>query len=144
MLPDTRKISEITGAKQTQCSCNACKHMCHKQSCIGTPNDILTLANNGFSEHLISTVWAAGLIIGMPLIDMVQIGYDEQKKQCPLLTEGGLCRLHALDIKPTEGVLSDMHGTNKNAGPRMLIMVANSWLLDRNKKSIALLNKLIK
>lgn len=142
MLPDTIAISQATGAKPTSCSCGSCKNMCRTQICIGTPNDMLTIANNGFAPYFTGTIWAAAVMIGIRPVGMIQLRYDKARRCCSMLNEDGLCRLHALGIKPTEGVLSDMHQTNVHSGAKAVLQVAAEWINPKNIKTIRILEKL--
>ena len=79
--------------------------MCKRMPCIGTPQDILNLANNGYSQNLAATMWAVGANdLGWPVIPMVQI---EQLPDggCPFFIDN-LCALHDIGLKPTEGRLA--------------------------------------
>jgi hypothetical protein len=72
---------------------------------LGTPDDILKLINAGYTDKLALTHWAVGLFIGkLPFaIPMVQIRQTD--KGC-IFFKDGLCELHELGLKPTEGRLS--------------------------------------
>jgi hypothetical protein len=102
-------IEEATGLPESACSCNRCQGACHIIPCIGTPQDILNLVNNGHTDKLIRTTWLAGVRVGMPPVEMIQIRYDHQRRRCPMLTDQGLCSLHQDGLKPLEGKLSSCY-----------------------------------
>src|ERR1700722_14752638 len=142
MLPDTIKISKMSGCKPNACSCNKCSDMCRRQVCIGTPNDMLTVANNGFSEYLVSSLWLVGLQIGIPPMEMVQIKFDTKKRRCSMLTDEGLCKLHDLGLKPTEGVLSSMHHNSDKEMKQGYIMYSTIialWTAKWSQKTVRIL-----
>lgn len=97
------KISANSGRVPTSCTCNHCKEQC-KTPCLGTPADILKLINAGYIEKLDLTLWVQGYVLKKcPLIPMVQA--IRTKDGCVFL-KNGLCELHDLGLKPTQGILS--------------------------------------
>lgn len=87
---------------ETACKCDACKQMCRRSVCFGTPNDILQLINGGFEDKLQVSYWLDLEWNGhWPLITPIQLDNG-----CIFLTTDGLCHLHDLKLKPTEGRLS--------------------------------------
>lgn len=143
MLTELEQIKRATGREPSSCACNTCKSMCHIAPCIGTPEDILRLINNGYVHYLAPTQWEAGLERGIPVTYMFQVRFDKKKKHCSLLDENNMCRLHLEGIKPTEGVLS--HCTPPPAGAMFFLpdAVAATWHLARNAKPISLILKAI-
>jgi len=130
------KIMRRTGRKPSFCKCVKCKSQC-STPCLGTPEDIQKLVDAGFKDRLKATTWAAGII--MELIDepinMVQATYDEEKKACTFFNNG-LCELHDLGLKPTEGKLSYHTITKENYTPQKALSwnVAKEWIGFFDKK----------
>lgn len=90
------KIVRKTGMKQRECKCKLCKSQC-ASPCKGTPEDMVKLLASGFQNKIMKTTFQ-GTSILTPL-------YDSEKKSCVFFTDG-LCELHDLGLKPTEGKLS--------------------------------------
>lgn len=120
-----------TQLKPNSCSCNKCKNMCKTCPCLGTPEDIYKLVVSGYGNRLSRTTYVTGMIMGAidRPISMVQPLFDEEKNQCTFLNSDGLCELHDLGLKPTEGklvsctpeVVSDFKET-------INFKVASTWL----------------
>lgn len=99
-----QKITSVTGRRVSECSCEKCKKQC-RIPCLGTPHDILRLIEAGYADKLAFTHWAVGMMLdklSMP-IPMVQI---KQTENGCIFFKNGLCELHDLGLKPTEGRLS--------------------------------------
>lgn len=98
------KIKKNTGRKEVECSCELCQKQC-KVPCLGTPDDILRLLEAGYRDKLSVSYWMVGLLLGkLPAkVPMVQAIQTEQG--CVFFKDG-LCELHSLGLKPTEGKLS--------------------------------------
>lgn len=83
----------------TSCSCYKCKQMCKTSPCIGTPEDILRLYLNGYKESLKPVEWIDLQWNGFwPVIAPIKT-----ESGCIFLTESGLCKLHDVNLKPSEG-----------------------------------------
>lgn len=125
------KIIRKTGRKPSECKCNTCKAQCTKQVCLGTPEDILKLIDAGFKDRLMSTGWGAGILMGVTneVIEMVQPMYDKEKGACTFFNNG-LCELHELGLKPTEGKLShhSMKVDNYDHKKALSWNVAKEWI----------------
>lgn len=123
------KIIRKTGRKPVCCKCQECKKQCMRAPCLGTPDDILKLIEAGFADKLALTHWATGLFLGRVnyTIRMIQAIATEQG--C-IFFENGLCQLHDLGLKPTEGKLShhmiklDNYQFNKS----LSWQVAKTWI----------------
>lgn len=127
-------ISHKTGRKPCVCACLKCKSQCHTP-CLGTPQDILKLIENGYGDKLELTGWAVGILMGVcdHTIGMVQakvVGdwcafYDPTT---------GLCTIHDKGLKPTEGKLSSHKIQPDNWIPKKSISynVAKEWEDTRN------------
>ena len=144
-LSPLQRIMQATGRKPSECKCNLCKRQCHTP-CLGTPQDILRLINTGYASRLSPTLWAAGIVLGVtnteiPMIQarcedgawgsLIDVGAD---CHCTFYTKDGLCELHALGLKPTEGRLS--HHTiridNFRASKSVSWAVVREWLRPEN------------
>ena len=80
--------------------------MC-KTPCLGTPEDIMKLMEAGFSDRLAPTLWAVGVLYGTHKepVKMMQPILDEETGYCTFFKDG-LCTLHDLGLKPTEGAMA--------------------------------------
>jgi hypothetical protein len=95
-----------SGFEPNQCACNSCQSMCKNTPCIGTPDDIMNIIEAGYGDRVEKTLWVAGVKNGPPPTEMIQPSFDQQRGCCTFLTESGLCELHELGLKPTEGRLA--------------------------------------
>lgn len=93
----------IENYKESECSCDTCKNMC-KTPCIGTPEEMLAISKAGFSKRLAVTSWATGLILGTHdrVVTIIAPLFDQKKGFCTFYQDG-MCELHSLGLKPTEG-----------------------------------------
>lgn len=125
-----QKIIRKTGKKITQCKCHQCRKQC-AHPCIGTPDDMVRIAAAGYKDRLNEISWETGITFGLcnqPII-MVAPVYDQAKKSCTFFTNG-LCELHHLGLKPTEGKLSHHSTTAETFNPRKSIAwaCAKEWI----------------
>ena len=138
------KIREESGVKPSACSCKKCVNMCKTCPCLGTPQDILNLINNGYTDKLAPTLWAAGLIQGVPPIPMVQLRQSDSGR-CIMLGSDDLCKLHDLNLKPTEGTLAScgMQQAYKlqiiEKRPPLSLIIAKLWTSKDNMKTVGLI-----
>lgn len=139
-MTDLERISEKTGRKPSACACNTCVQQC-KIPCLGTPQDILTLINNGYADALAPTAWAAGIVMGLMDRPIYMVQLKQEESGC-ILFKDGRCTIHSLGIKPTEGVLSN-HIPTINTIP-ISLAVALEWEDARNNKALELIIKAIK
>lgn len=137
---ELKEIIRRTGRKPIECKCAKCRSQCFQTPCLGTPYDIVKLLLNGYHESLIHTVWAVGMVVGsgIPPVEMIQL---EQGKSGCVLFKDGLCPLHDLGLKPTEGRLSshEIKADNFNFRKSLAYNVAKEWLKDSNKDIVRLL-----
>lgn len=122
----------MSAIEETACSCDTCKSMCKIQPCIGTPEDILKLIQAGHAKKLAQSSWLIGVLSGTTdnPVDMIQLLALEDGS-CTFLDEKGLCTLHELNLKPTEGKLShhDDHLTfSGNFEDTINYKVAMTWV----------------
>lgn len=108
------KIVRRTGKKLISCKCQLCKSQC-MQPCKGTPEDIKKLIDAGYGDRLMQ--------VNVFGIDIITPKYDEDKKSCTFFTNG-LCELHDLELKPTEGKLSHHSTSLMNFNPKKSLTVA--------------------
>jgi hypothetical protein len=92
------------------CSCPECKAMCERRPCWPTPEDAQRLINAGLADRLMLDWWfdhAQNKTVHVltPAIAGREAGQAPAipSGRCTFLNEQGLCRLHDLDLKPTEG-----------------------------------------
>lgn len=128
-----QKIIRRTGRKPVECKCQECKKQC-RTPCLGTPQDILKLVEAGYTDKLMPTHWAVGLVLGklsytIPMIQAIQT--DEG--WC-IFHKDGLCSLHELGLKPTEGRLShhSIKPENYVFSKGLAYNVAKEWLDSSN------------
>ena len=118
-------MSDLGQFKETVCSCKKCKDACQR-TCWPIPGEADSLIDAGYSARLMLDHW-----VGSPSGD----GYEDVEILCPatpgyeglrapevswlaafggsnplfggcVFFEGGLCELHVLGLKPSEGRLS--------------------------------------
>lgn len=132
--------------KDTACACDTCKNMCKIQPCIGTPKDIAKLILAGHGEKIAKTTWMVGVLTGTTAVptDMYQIMANDDNS-CPFLDENDLCKLHDVDLKPTEGRLSHHDDAETFTGDfkdTVNYKVAMSWVdEDNNNRAMLMLVK---
>lgn len=133
-MTEYEEIKQTTGTVETSCTCSQCKNHCRRVPCVGTPDDIVRLINAGFIHKLAATLWMAGLSSGIPVTQIISPLYNKQKRSCEFFTTDGLCELHTLGLKPTEGKLASHNArivSNVNDHPGFY--VASKWRLPQNK-----------
>jgi hypothetical protein len=118
-------------AVEHSCSCKACKGMCKKTPCLGTPSDILKIIEAGYKKEIASTYWAAGVVHGQGPIEMFQ-PFQNKNGRCVFLDCNDLCKLHDKGLKPIEGRLA----SHKQKGTPLAFFVARTWLFKRNDETI--------
>ena len=131
------KIIRKTGRKPIGCKCQECKKQCLRTPCLGTPDDILSLIDAGFIDKLALTEWATGLFLGRVNYTIRMIQAQKLEKGC-IFFENGLCQLHDLGLKPTEGKLS--HHTikldNYQFNKSISWQVAKTWIDEQNVEKV--------
>ena len=131
------KIIRESGREPNICSCPICQSQCMRTPCLGTPEDILKLIEAGFADKLTPTEWATGLFLGKLgfAVKMIQIRRTEHG--CVFFKDG-LCVLHDLNLKPTEGRLSHhtIKAENFNFDKSLTWQVAQTWLEEENRYDI--------
>lgn len=132
-----QKIIRKSGRKPSNCKCRACKDQC-RTPCLGTPQDIMRLIEAGYADKVMPTQWLVGMVLG-------KIDYPIQMVQAIQMDEGwcvfhkdGLCELHNLSLKPTEGRLSHHAVKSENYvfSKGLAYNVAKEWLSYGNQELI--------
>lgn len=130
------KIIRKTGRKPVECRCERCRTQC-KTPCLGTPEDILRLIEAGYGDRLAITEWAVGILHGKLDRPVLMVQAIQTEEGCTFF-HNGLCELHTLGLKPTEGKLS--HHTikpeNYNFSKWLPWQVAKVWLSAENQDVI--------
>ena len=134
MRNNLQKIISKTGRKPTGCKCESCKNQC-RTPCLGTPEDIQRLIEAGYKDKLKPTIWLVGMVLGRlnHPIHMIQATITDDG-WCVFRQNDGLCSLHNLGLKPTEGKLShhSIKAENFNFSKGLSYNVAKEWLEPRN------------
>ena len=133
METSLQRIMRKTGRKPIECKCQKCKQQC-KTPCLGTPEDILRLINAGYKERLAVTHWWVGIARGKLDFPVIMIQARQEENGYCTFYHDGLCELHDLGLKPTEGRLSHHSITKENFrfGKSLSWNVAKEWMDMRN------------
>ena len=133
METSLQRIMRKTGRKPIECKCQKCKQQC-KTPCLGTPEDILRLINAGYKERLAITHWWVGIARGKLDFPVIMIQARQEENGYCTFFRDGLCELHDLGLKPTEGRLSHHSITKENFkfGKSLSWNVAKEWMDMRN------------
>lgn len=134
MKEEVERIKKLVNINHDEweksCTCEHCKNMC-KVPCIGTPRDIEAIIDAGYADKLAMTKWMVGKIYANePPIDMIQP--LSENGWCLFRKPDGLCELHDLGLKPTEGVLASCKEKNIEYKDSVLRAVAHEWVRDEN------------
>lgn len=142
MKEEVERIKKMVGIDhdrwEQSCTCEHCKNMC-RAPCIGTPKDIEAIIDAGYAYKLKETKWMVGKIMaGEEPIDMIQptvVG-----GWCAFRRADGMCELHGLNLKPTEGVLASCKVLEEDNIPTyetsVLRAVAHEWIKIENFATI--------
>ena len=99
------------------CDCSACKELCQRVPCLGTPKEIAAIIANGYAKSDELVVSSAN----DPSLDFTVVKprgdhpTDPTQGTCVYYKEGK-CMLHDAGLKPIEGRVA-IHGKNN---PRLL------------------------
>lgn len=131
------RIVKKTKIKPKSCKCSKCKTQCITAPCLGTPEDIWNLIQAGYIDMIKPTIWGAGIAMGVTnqLIEMYQAEFVNNE-YCTFFVNG-LCSLHNVGLKPTEGKLS-YHEPQNMYNPQLNLtwLVAKEWIDVRNQETI--------
>ena len=133
METSLQRIMRKTGRRPIECKCQKCKQQC-KTPCLGTPEDILRLIKAGYKERLAITHWWVGVARGKLDFPVIMIQARQEENGYCTFFHDGLCELHDLGLKPTEGRLSHHSITKENFkfGKSLSWNVAKEWMDMRN------------
>ena len=133
METSLQRIMRKTGRKPIECKCQKCKQQC-KTPCLGTPEDIRRLIKAGYKERLAITHWWVGIARGKLDFPVIMIQARQEENGYCTFFRDGLCELHDLGLKPTEGRLSHHSITKENFkfGKSLSWNVAKEWMDMRN------------
>lgn len=139
-----QRIMRKTGRKPIECKCQKCKQQC-KTPCLGTPEDILRLIKAGYKERLAPTHWCVGMALGKISYPVLMIQARQEENGFCTFFHDGLCELHDLGLKPTEGRLSHHSITKENYkfGKSLSWNVAKEWMDERNDEYIQEITELM-
>lgn len=133
----------ISGRKPCQCKCKKCKDQCHTP-CLGIPQDIERLIDAGYIDRLAPTCWGTAVMLGIDKEPVYMIQAKTEGDFCTFYHDG-LCELHDLGLKPTEGRLS-YHTIKKDSikfRKNVAYLVAHEWDNPDNADDLQrLLNKI--
>lgn len=130
------RIMKITGRQPNECSCSHCRSQCHTP-CLGTPEDIIKIIEAGYNDKLKATLWLVGMKMNILPVPVPMIQPLQLESGCVFFCNG-LCQLHDLGLKPTEGRLSGHTVWLDNFIPHMSLSynVAIEWLKKENLPGI--------
>ena len=133
METSLQRIMRKTGRRPIECKCQKCKQQC-KTPCLGTPEDILRLIKAGYKDRLAITHWWVGIARGKLDFPVIMIQARQEENGYCTFFRDGLCELHDLGLKPTEGRLSHHSITKENFkfGKSLSWNVAKEWMDMRN------------
>jgi hypothetical protein len=85
-------------------------------------------------EKLKPTYWCVGLVLGKLDYSIAMVQAIQTDEGWCVFREDGLCQLHSLGLKPTEGRLShhDIKAENYVFGKSLAYNVAKEWLSKKN------------
>lgn len=124
-----QRIIENTGRQPSECSCQICRMQC-RVPCLGTPADIRRLIEAGYKDRLAPTLWCTGMYLGKMRFPIPMVQAVKSKEGWCAFFQNGLCELHDLGLKPTEGRLSHHIMTEENFdfSKSLSWNVAKTWL----------------
>ena len=132
-----QKIIRKSGRKPTNCKCQECKNQC-RTPCLGTPQDIMRIIDAGYGDKVMPTQWFVGVVLGklsypIPMVQAIQA----DNGWC-IFHKDGLCELHNLSLKPTEGKLSHHAVKQENYVFKkgLAYNVAKEWLSSDNQELV--------
>lgn len=112
MIPSERE--------DTECSCETCKNMCRRQPCVGTPEEVRKLLEKFGPSFLQAQIFIDPENMKGPYL---HIGLrTKENGSCKFLI-GGLCVLHELKLKPSEG----RKAIHSNTDGGLKASVLESW-----------------
>ncbi|MDR2915753.1 MAG: hypothetical protein LBV74_13115 [Tannerella sp.] len=131
-----KQIMHNTGRRRSECQCGRCKDQC-RTPCLGTPGDILRLIDKGYAGKLAISCWMVGMAVGKLSIPIPMVQARRTENGC-IFFRDGLCELHDLGLKPTEGKLSHHVPKPENFIFEFSLVwnVAREWIRPANLEKI--------
>lgn len=131
------RIIVKTGRKPVSCNCDICQAQCRRSPCLGTPQDIWALIKAGYRDKLSFTLWEVGYVLGKIDFGIPMVQPKQTAHGC-IFFKDGLCELHDLGLKPTEGKLSyhTLGIDNLEFSMTLSWNVAKEWMNKENAKVI--------
>lgn len=124
---------EFSGYKPHNCSCIKCKTMCLSSPCFPTPEEVVRLEKMGFGSDLSFTMFMNPSTFEIYSLVAPKVAPKGLLNQCTFHTPDGLCELHELGLKPTEGRLA--HHDQPHADTVTLrVSVCELWKTDLAKE----------
>lgn len=126
---------KIDGYEANNCSCMACKTMCLSSPCFPTPEEVVRLDKMGFGSDLMFTMFMNPET--KEIYALVAPRSTEKMggiiNQCTFHNAQGLCDLHELGLKPTEGRLAN-HNQKHSDTVRLRVATCELWKTDLAKE----------
>lgn len=131
------KIMQATGRTPSHCNCPICRNQC-KIPCLGTPKDIKRLIDKGYKNSLLPSLWMVGVMLGELSFPIPMVQAIRTDEGWCVFHIAGLCKLHDLGLKPTEGRLSHHTILPENFVFRkgLAYHVAKEWLSPENGRLV--------
>jgi len=116
----------IDGYKPHNCSCSKCKSMCLASPCFPTPEEVVRLQKMGFGSDLMFTMFVNQNTLEIYSLVAPKSTDDVLFDRCTFHNSKGLCELHELGLKPTEGRLAN-HDQPHSATVTLRNAVCETW-----------------
>lgn len=120
---------EVVGLEPHDCSCIKCKSMCLASPCFPTPEEVVRLEKMGFGDQL-----SFAMFLNPDTLKVEQVVAPKSKdggffNQCVFHTTDGMCELHELGLKPTEGRLAHHDQPHENT-VELRLALCDTWRSD--------------
>lgn len=141
-MTEFEEIKALSGNTESACSCSTCQNMCKTSPCIGTPDDILRLINNGYVGKISASIYMVGVFYfnaRNPVHFATPTRLDDGS--C-IFFNNGLCDLHESGLKPTEGKLVN-HETTGDYKTSSNYLVSETWNKPENAGKVKKIFKAI-
>lgn len=130
--------SKLSTLKETSCDCEECRSMCHRP-CWGTPKELKRLIDAGYSDRLMKDYWTEANGERTEILSPALKGHEKQgapffprsEKGCTFWKDG-LCELHDLGLKPSEGRLAH-HSTSHDKECTLHDEIHQTWDSDEGR-----------
>jgi hypothetical protein len=118
--------------KESQCDCEKCSKMC-RAPCCGIPADMERLMDAGFGHLLMYDDWPGGEAMLKPAMKGSEGGkacWDTTTERGCTFWRGGLCALHDIGLKPSQGKLAH-HSNTEEALDEIIAFIREAWDEDK-------------